>query len=660
MNRQTPPPFMPVPPLSGDSIQIQAFAMAGERNFLHLNSTLGISLETDQYRRLQQHFFKTEARNPTMGELRLLGHIYPRFPLARRAAPGEIYTNSTVIMDTWADAMEGFRALCNNPEQLCTLSELLSLPEAYRARTGRLNLPQKFRVSADEGGLEALSQGFRPIATVTPNGGAPRNIWVKAPESDTSFRDAAPKAGDILLAIPPTRWEALCAFLYEHPLASAIKAVTAVKNTSLLVAALSLCQGRGLTVNLNTLVSPSAHPESSLIKQYLDTWEADAPAGTAYAVLLLPPAMQALLFTALSEHGFSPKLLGTVTKKPYLIFSDGATTPVHLKSDILLDTPRQSFRYVLSEPKPICGSLPQYMTLSRMITVPDTDCTVLDATLQVSGDEGFTPAVQGILSLCFAYAAAGITYDQVAISPVLYMTGTEKSPLLLSAVCGLYRAATELAIPLTAPEILFKPAAEGEPHTLVLSLTAYTSATPRECSDSLVAPELPLCLMSLDADPRWEDIRGLLFTTARAVLHNAQTTAHPLLGESVTSHLSRMAAINPTLQANLFDTHRELLSASLPFAMIAVGDILPGGLHIGNTGAAAEGKAPPSCEPPMLSPSITPYPTVILQEMKDKETKRRNVKFRCMITSVILIELTTQFFFYVVKRKDDVKWQYLK
>lgn len=629
MNQPIHPPFMPpqVGPTPQDLIRVQAFASAGEINFYHLNRTLGLSLSTLQYRHLQQYFFREASQNPTLGELKLLGHLISRTPPADRIAPGELYTDSTELMDTWADVMACSEALQIDSPELCPLSRVLSLPQAYLTRRKQLDPAAPVsRVVSEGGKAAALSQGYKPLVSLRAPAGAPREIWVKARNPASAQYDHTPELNDLLIALPPSDISALGTFLYEHPAAGAVKAVAAATNTSFLQAAVALCRGWGLAINLESLLATDQGPVDSPIQAYLERWETDAPAGSAYAILRVSPILPEKVITSLEEHGFAPCVLGVVTKSPYLVMSYRQVPLVTLKASFAqAPAPILPYRCLLAPPAPIGEALPKEFALSPLHSLEEASCVVADCTLRIEGadsegltnGDGSSPAMQGLLSLCCEFATAGITYDRIKVSPVLYCDCAPEAPLLLSAVCGLYRAAAELGILLVSPEILFKkgPRTEGA-DALVLSLVAYSHETPKPTPALPARSDQPLGFLALDREPLWEDVRGLLFHIASAVSEN--TAAHYTHGQSVLSLLSRAASPDGTPTVGLFDSHEALLATPFPFGFLTEGSIPAGGVHVGVTYAPA-----PAAEGPAEPFKITPVSPISLTALKEKEMNRR-------------------------------------
>lgn len=622
--------FQPRPIIPLDTIQVQTFAVANQALLAHLNQTLGLNLDFQSYEKLKQYFFSQESKNPTLGELRLLGHFIERASLSERLTPWELYTDSTVIMDTWADIMAGHKSMQGDVERPCSLDRILSLPEAYLIRQRQqLPLTDALRVVSPMGAADAINQGYKPCCTLHSPAGAPRVLWRKTPKASMSADHGIPDVDDVLMVLPPTKLHAINAFMQEHPLADAIKAKAVVQHGSVLQAALELCQGQGLSVQLNDLVPPAPTPEDSRIQKYLDVWEANVPTDTAYAVFCVAPAMKNLLGAAMVEYGFRPHLYGTITKKPFVIITDTDVISVKLKAPAFNTAPLavRPYRSILPVPEPMADRLDPRITRSPLQYLEAEGCTLADCTTVIEGAEsdGFTPSVQSILSLCCYFAASGICYDDVRISPVLYYDGSPEAPLLLSAVCGLYRAATELGIPLTDPKILFKNNTKSpEAASLVLSLVAYSEKAPRAIASTLTAPDRSLCVMSLEIEPTWDDIRGMLFSVARSSQENEDVTAHALHGQSTLSVLDGLASPDVPISAGLFEEHKTLLTQALPFGFLLEGVIPSGGLHIGMTYPRPEDAPLP---PPKVDDrpgfDINPYPTVTLSELKDTETQRR-------------------------------------
>ncbi|MBQ9779813.1 MAG: hypothetical protein IJW00_02595 [Clostridia bacterium] len=624
MNHSAHQPYAPqAQTLPRDAVQVQAFAAASEMNFKYLNANLGLSLDPLQYRRLQYHFYHIEKRNPTLGELRLTGALMERLSLSECLAPTELYTDSEVIMDTWADIMDGITSVYEEINEPCTLARVLSLPEAYLKRRGdrRVTTDVPRVTSSAE---TALADGYVPSVTLHTASGTSRQLWAKSKRIGTT---APAQIGDVILAVQPAEIQAIVAFLEGMPQANVIKTLAVIGRRSLLVSALELCGGRGLTVDLNTLV-PAHPPKESRMAAYLSNWELTPPSGKAYAVFCIPPYAQEPLFTALSDHGFTPCLLGTVIKQPRIVFTDGILNVVNLHRDLILKPQAiKPYRALLPVPGPIGKKAEFECKMTPPLRLSEMGCTVADLTATLSGEQtdGFTPALQSVLSLCGEFASAGIRYDTLSLSPILYFDGNTDAPLLLSAVCGLYRACTELGIPMICPEILFKNRSEASEKTsLVLSLVAYTPKEPVCPPRTLVEKDAPLGLMTLDECPRWEDIRGLLFSVATAVESKTLSAAHSLNGRSVLTLLSHLASPEVALTAGLFEEQKEIVSIPFPLAFLTEGPIPQGGLHVGVTCPRPEdAPLPPAQAPEPDGFTLIPYPTVTLQEMKNKETQRR-------------------------------------
>lgn len=630
-NYQYPPyAFQPMPVSSADTWQVQTLAAANPALVDHLNQTLGLHLDLQSYDNLKHYFLLKESKTPTLGELRLLGHLMERTPLAFRLSPRELYTDSPLIMETWADIMGGRQPLCRQADLPCSLAEVLSMTEVYADRQNqRLPYDRGLRVVSPTDTASIMNQGYEPCLTLRSPSGPAKVLVKKCPQNTEPVARTPVEVNDLIMVLPPTELQAIQAFLREHPLTHAIKSKAIVQNGSILQAALEFCNGYGLSIQLDDLVPPVSSPENSRIQAYLDVWESVPAADTAYLVLCISPEAKNHLGAALAEHGFRPHVYGTVIKKPFLTMMDHNLVPVHLKKYVSFPPSAavRDYSCTLPIPEPVAQKLHQPMYRTPLCYHAQEGCALADCTTVVNGagSDGFTPSVQSVLSLCCDFAAAGICYADIRMTPVLYYDGAPESPLLLSAICGLYRAATELGIPLTNPKIMFKSSAQSpKDASLVLSLTAYSEKVPKAVAPTLTAPDLPLCLMSLDVEPCWNDIRGMLFGVAQGVTNDDTATAHSLQGRSILSQLDLLAAPEIPLSAGLFEEHKQLLSEAQPLGFLVEGAVPAGGLHIGITYHRAEEIIPPQqreCNCQKIE--ITPYPTVTLIQLKDKETQRR-------------------------------------
>ncbi len=610
---------LPFNAISRDAVQIQSFATATEQHFFHLNQYLGFSLDPWQYRKWQQHFYHTEKKNPTMGELRLLGHWINCLPQIRRIAPTELYTDSELIMETWADIMDGYAVLSQNSDTPCSIHQILTLPKAYLKNAG-IFYESATKIVAASGVAECMTEGYEPISDVQLQDGTHRRILAHW-EKPTSL---PARIGDVLIVLPPAALSALTVLQKELLPQYPIRSYAFHQNGSLLATALTLCNGHGISIDLNTLVPP-APPQESRIEQYISLWETSADTDHAYTVVCLPSSIQALLFTSLAEHGFTPRLLGTVLKSPRVVMNDNGIATVNLSIQAF-QNPEAALpcRVNLQPPTPI-GALPHSKAMVHPpYQVPKTELTVCHTSATVTGQEGFAQAVQSILTLCCHMATVGILYDKLTISPTLYVNDRSDSPLLISCVCGLYRACTELGIPMIYPEVLYKSNQKAdEPKSLTLAITASAEQIPVALSESLRFVDQPLSLLSIDEAPQWDDIRHMLYRVANSA-HTGQSFVHYLGGQSVLSYLNRIAHPEVNITTRLFEEHRAEVASPHPFGFLVEGTCPAGALPIGVTIPREEGLslAAPQANT-TAAPLLTPMPTVTLKILKDKESQRR-------------------------------------
>ncbi len=622
MNPSSVSSFASAATLPRDAVQVQSFATAGEINFSYLNATLGISLSTFGYRRLQKHFFEAEKKNPTLGELRLLGYLAGRYPLARRLGPTAVYTDSSVIMETWADIMEGWTAISGKFDKPCTLSDVLSLPAAYVYRTPSAVLRHDpILVTSSTGDAEALTDGYTPIATLESSDGTQRRLW-NYDKDEILESTADVDVGDVLLAIPAVSREALLAFWEAHPFMAFVKGKAAVGNSPFLPVALGLCGGRGLAANPLTLTDADACRHNP-VEAYLERWESPLPEGMVRGIICIPPHGQASVYTALAEHGFSPHVLGTVIKQPRFTLNDGILTTVNLHINILRDlVDIKPYAATLPTPAVLPATHKGSLTVVAPAPLPGGIGTAAEVTLSMTGDEGFAETIRGVCALCGEMATVGIPYDRITLSPVLYVSGKSESPLLLSAVCGLYRACTELGIPMIHPEILFK-LGDDMPPALTISMMGYATEESQSLPESLAGTEHSLHLWTLPDAPAWDDIRRLFFKVAQAVKTGKICSAHPLWNEGLLDCLASGSLSKKGVGAALFEAGREQLSAPVPIGFFLAGCLedLPGQIGVThpleNMPAAISESAPP---PAWIVKVCERVPLHIL---KDQETKRR-------------------------------------
>ena len=488
----------PYPNLPEDHIQAVFFLASRQSAVGYLHTLLDIPLETQQYDALFKFFIETEARNPTYGELRMLGHMLSSASptgFASHTALGELCTQSTDLMDTWADAMQGFSDLQDQPAFPCTLNELLSLPASYtRLIRGAATDRDTYRVLPLEASAHAFAEGYQPYASLK----YAKDSWQIYRKTPSLRPSVSSRPEDAILMLPLTDLRALQTFLSEHPLGTSVKALAASTDGNAIQKALSLCGGYGLTIQLDSLLPEESEAVSPIeaFWQYCET----ASTPSAPLVLLLAHAKsKAHLYQALANYGFSPRLLGTVEKKPYLsIFSQG-NCPVHLQVSFTEALCPRIYTCTLPTPTNLGENFGKDMQVSEIFNSQELGLSIANGMLRIESQsaDGYTPAIQLMLSLCMKFAAAGIDTRALRITPLLTMEGDAHAPLLVSAVCGLYRAATELEIPLTDPVIRCFPAASDQKTALTLSCVAYAQA-PTLSVQGFTQAESPLYLSDRD------------------------------------------------------------------------------------------------------------------------------------------------------------------
>ncbi len=615
----------PYPPVPKDHIQAVSFLSSGHSATEHLTHLLGITLEPQQYEKLSRHFLEVESRNPTYGELRLIGHMlqisHPT-AFASQAAVGELYTDSEELMDTWASIMQGLSELQSKHTPLCPLQHILSLPAAYLSRFGNISeRADIYRVASREASAASFAEGYVSCAELSVR---ENPSWQVCRKQIPPLRPlTTPRPDDAILMIPTADLDALSVFLSEHPLGTSVKAVAASPDGNVFKEAVSLCGGYGLTISLDTLL-PSGTEVSSPLEAFDRQCREKASPSSPLVLLLASAKAKAHLFNALSEYEFSPCLLGTVEKKPYLSVMYQGNHPVHLHVSFADALSPHAYTCVLSPPQALCAELVSNMEISRISPSKDVGLSFVGGNLHIenSNADGYAPAIQLVLALCMRFAAVGVDTRDLKITPMLTLEGDAHAPLLVSAVCGLYRAAMELEIPLTDPVIRCVSTVPTDSTTLTLSCVAYTETPLPNAPTCLQKEGTPLFLSSLQ-QPEWQDIRGLLYTAAQEV-RDQHTCIFPVLGEPLPQALSKAVLPSQPFYAALFESYQDLLTQTAYFGFLTEGASACHGLHVGVTMASPENISPaPIVSVSTHSPRLTMKSKTSLQEHKAQITKRR-------------------------------------
>lgn len=457
-------------PPTVDALQIVAFDSAQEDLFTSLNQAQKLSLSISQYRYIQYHYRIKEKKQPSIGELLLLDRLIPAIPVADTVAPGEIVCSSHSLMETWADVSH-VNKLLSGDTYPCTLSRILSLPKELLLRRGLISdqhglLPRLTGVND----VQRATKGDIPALEISPeSSGIPAWLWRTSPQQ------ATPRPKDILLVIPNADISSVLGAFEQSSLCDAVLDFRLVNDSSLVQTALSLCGDSGLYVTMDSFLRAVTSQDESRMRIYLNACETPLPQGKCHALLRISALTETAVVSELKALQLQAYRYGYLFKNRRVIFEDNKVISVNLHADFIAAPANPTLcKYTLPDPAPSDASA-CHVSLSH---IKEAGIALADGQVTLTGadSDGYSPAIQSVLSAVNTLAGVGIPYGHAHLSVIMTYQGEKNAPLLLSAACGLYRIATELGLPIEDADIrMTPPSAE---HTLELAVYAYAPVPP--------------------------------------------------------------------------------------------------------------------------------------------------------------------------------------
>ncbi len=513
------------PEMPFDGRQVVPFRKLEPSALPALNRDLGTRLDEARLAWLKEHYTKVEQRDPTVGELRLFDSLDQLTRhTATRLAAGALYTDSGALADAWSDMMARRHALSPENSSPCTLSELLPLTGRWLARTEDQRVTpapaRRVLAEADDRPAEgvALATGIQPafrLLSVSVLPGKDGQVSDASCTGDASLRHSRlictvpapgsqpapgyrPVPGDILVRLRGADTRKLRRLL-ASPLSpeavgaaplSAVCRVGCAAGQPLPLAILSLVPGA--TVDLDRLLPPEARADRP-IQSLCALGTAPAQAGQADYILCVRAAdaqaalalcqrmeLEAIAIGRVTEAGrFAVTLEGKSLVRVGTALVRTAVCPClytfHLPVPEETEAPTVRLPWLVMAASPYAGA--SCLTEDSRETVAreaDPGCLFLPArALYVAAAEtdhlDYVNARDTLLAAVAQLAARGVARQDMALSVSLRYTVPADSTgycSLLSALCGLYRAAVELCLPMPDPILSAIPSGAEEADSL--------------------------------------------------------------------------------------------------------------------------------------------------------------------------------------------------
>lgn len=531
----TEPVFSPSPIVGGaplsDMTVVAGFRTAdfrgdGEELLRTPDALFSIPLPLKQLRRWQEVYTHVLDRDPTRGELCILGAIYTEGAYrCNRLGVGELYTDSPAIAETWADMMHRHTALHEAlslpngmpfgrqsgkrviPPPPCTFEDMAALVSRYLRRTAPPKGGEETVITISPlQEMEAAVEGYRPVAAVLDDRGCKhdrgckRTVWTRhtAPE-----RGRPPRTGDILLLVRHMDPASVMAFFsrVRHLSASELGDMRAITRRSLLLTLTELCEGADLYVDRLASTGEELPFRTLPIKQLCGLPSTEAV--EADCLLRIPAKRAFSIMDQLQKLGHSSITIGQVRTDDRMVFRWQDTPMSELPSPFLREAANIRLRRFTPEAhaepaavyaSKVCrlpcpmpkenGILPEghevvALTVApEVLSIPEAQLLLhtVHADVEVRG-QGYATARRAV-ELALAPLVAGNGFDSrktglsVSLSPGS-ADGTADDRTL-EVLCGLYRATAERGIGMD--DLAFSEAASAEHTALRLSVTAWTQA----------------------------------------------------------------------------------------------------------------------------------------------------------------------------------------
>ena len=473
---------------------VHRFTKASDDAYQKLNADFGLTLDRKTFARLRDLFGNILHRDPTVGELFLLCEL-DRPGAPHRRAVGELYTNSSAIAETWADIMAKHGELYTAAGLLykktrtpppCTPEDALSLTGRYLYRRGLVapltdGLPRGDRnaegritiLSTPAQEADAIAEGYGLLKRLD-FGHTTRSLWVRRGPA-MKATPAAP--GDFLVCLPSPDPDVLTELLAKerekkHP---SVGGIAALSSQCPLEAVLSLCDGADIYPERLPCAFEDMQADSSPLAHLCAAPALTSPAPPDY-LLRIPAQKVKEWIGTLREAGVAVVPVGQV--KPgdqiriYLRQGVKDIPVAVLSAGLLRIYPSMTLYRCQVESTPTTAEIPSPVLLD----LPETGLTMASTAVTITGEEGYTAAMETISSAISPLIANGRSTRDIRLSVSIHTAGDEKKRdgYLTGLVCGLYRAAAEGGMAMENPVLTHVSSNEGRSPVIHLSVVAYT------------------------------------------------------------------------------------------------------------------------------------------------------------------------------------------
>lgn len=563
-----------------DNVLLRNFGKAQPASLERLNADFGLKLNEGRFLRLRDLFAHTLRRDPTAGELRLLDALdRARSGDPSREAVGELYTDSPLIAETWADMMakhaslrapRGFaRAAGNVPMLPCTFEGALSLVSRYLNRTGMClpvtdggkNAQGRIAVlSAPWQEAEALAMGYTPCFRAAVGDGS-RSVWIRRYGALPVIPE---KPGDFLLCLRRAAPHTVAALIdgERQKTRPALGEIRAVAGRGVLGTVLSLCTGAELYPHRLLRVERST-PGGRIEADALCARPTVSLDGASDYILRVPLKRMKEMTAALQALSADAIVIGQVHSGDKTVIrmrnrmGTGDVIAAELPSALLRGYPRTGLHRRRAEARdgespdglsvyspavarytsphaPESGLAPngnETVALTRLegqvAPVPEAGLLLSSFAVTVTeAGRGYHAAMETASRAVGSLVNAGISPADVrlAISVVSRDGVYAPGDLTVEVLCGLYRFTASNSIPAEDPAMTVTPPSDVETPSVSVTVTAW--ARHRELCERLTA-----------------ETQALRYAESAPVSKEAPSFTLPVLRRSCEPSLRALAAL---------------------------------------------------------------------------------------------------------------------
>jgi len=409
------------------------FPRLTEKQLNNMIKDVGLKLSVAQLKELQTYYRKVEKRNPTLDELYFLGEYFTTCDRSRYLV-NELTTNSKMIAETYADAMEKREALTKT-DAPPTIGELFALSAKYLESRGKeYSLDKKKRkklisraevLSGRDAELRLIAEGYDTVCK-TPISA----VGMKCAKKQKAKKL---KKGDFLLLISPAPEMSAKEFtaLIKDPLldtcGTSMPTVIPMGEMTIIDAASSI--PHGVYLDLDALYEDESAAELDDLCRH--------PYGIL-AVVKATDIIDVMQLTTATK--LRTTVIGSLISKKHISVKHGNYPLVTFTRDLLkavtADEPLALRHNSSAEPGRLVAN---FRTLSR-----NRDISLASAEAQLTTTEAspYLTALYTAITAAAQCVASGAKYSNISLS---YDIPKFLSPSdALAATLGLYRAEIEL------------------------------------------------------------------------------------------------------------------------------------------------------------------------------------------------------------------------